>query len=204
MHATPLPTADLADEYGDHLRVCDVQFTSYGAVRSFSGPIRTVVCHDDNALLQALLREPGNGHVVVVDGRASLHTALLGDLMAERARDNGWAGVVIHGAIRDVVESDFRAGCPVLAVSVEEPAAGEVPPALAAAAEAFEDWERLLAEALREHGADPERAPGLAALIVASVEGAIAMCRAKRSMRPLDQVAQQLETLIAGALDRAA
>lgn len=107
-----------------------------------------------------------------------------------------WRGIV--------VESDFRAGCPVLAVSVEEPAAGEVPPALAAAAEAFEDWERLLAEALREHGADPERAPGLAALIVASVEGAIAMCRAKRSMRPLDQVAQQLETLIAGALDRAA
>ncbi|GGZ45024.1 TetR/AcrR family transcriptional regulator [Streptomyces bluensis] len=107
-----------------------------------------------------------------------------------------WRGIV--------VESDFRAGCPVLAVSVEEPAAGEVPPALAAAAEAFEDWERLLAEALREHGADPERAPGLAALIVASVEGAIAMCRAKRSMRPLDQVAQQLEALIAGALDRAA
>ncbi|GGZ45050.1 ribonuclease E activity regulator RraA [Streptomyces bluensis] len=102
MHATPLPTADLADEYGDHLRVCDVQFTSYGAVRSFSGPIRTVACHDDNALLHTLLREPGNGHVVVVDGRASLHTALLGDLMAERARDNGWAGVVIHGAIRDV------------------------------------------------------------------------------------------------------
>ncbi|MPY49270.1 RraA family protein [Streptomyces acidicola] len=73
MHATPLPTADLADEYGDQLRVCDVQFTSYGAVRSFSGPIRT--------------------------GR----TALLGDLMAERARDNGWAGVVIHGALRDAV-----------------------------------------------------------------------------------------------------
>ncbi|MFJ9588369.1 TetR/AcrR family transcriptional regulator [Streptomyces acidicola] len=107
-----------------------------------------------------------------------------------------WRGIV--------VESDFRAGCPVLAVSVEEPPADEIPPALAAAAEAFEDWERLLAEALREHGADPERAPGLAALIVASVEGAIAMCRAKRSMQPLDRVAQQLEALIADALDRPA
>lgn len=104
-----------------------------------------------------------------------------------------WRGIV--------VESDFRAGCPVLAVSVEEPSAGEVPPALAAAAEAFEGWERLLAQALREHGADRERAPALAALVVASVEGAIAMCRAKRSTRPLDQVAQQLEALIAAALD---
>ncbi|WP_405884549.1 TetR/AcrR family transcriptional regulator [Streptomyces sp. NBC_01136] len=107
-----------------------------------------------------------------------------------------WRGVV--------VESEFRAGCPVLAVSVEEPPVDEIPPALAAAAEAFEDWERLLAQSLRDQGADPEQAPGLAALIVASVEGAIAMCRAKRSMQPLDQVAQQLEALIDGALDRRA
>ncbi|MGW1752233.1 TetR/AcrR family transcriptional regulator [Streptomyces sp. NPDC002092] len=104
-----------------------------------------------------------------------------------------WRGIVL--------ESDFRAGCPVLAVSVEEPPADETPPSLTAAAEAFETWEQLLAEALRKHGADNEQAPGLAALIVASVEGAIAMCRAKRSMQPLDQVAQQLERLIAGALD---
>ncbi|MCD9880772.1 TetR/AcrR family transcriptional regulator [Streptomyces guryensis] len=104
-----------------------------------------------------------------------------------------WRGIVI--------ESDFRAGCPVLAVSVEEPPAGEMPPALTAAAEAFEDWEQLLAEALRKHGVDGDQARGLAALIVASVEGAIAMCRAKRSMQPLDRVARQLETLIAGVLD---
>lgn len=107
-----------------------------------------------------------------------------------------WRGIV--------VESGFRAGCPVLAVSVEEPPAGEVPPALQAAAEAFETWERLLTDALREHGADPERAEGLAALVVASVEGATAMCRAKRSAHPLDLVAQQLEALIVGALDRPA
>ncbi|MGI5379682.1 TetR/AcrR family transcriptional regulator [Streptomyces sp. CA-251387] len=107
-----------------------------------------------------------------------------------------WRGIV--------VESDFRAGCPVLAVSVEEPPADELPPALVAAAEAFQDWERLLVETLCAHGADPERAPGLAALIVASVEGAIAMCRAKRSMQPLDQVAQQLEELILSAVGRPA
>ncbi|QIY96561.1 TetR/AcrR family transcriptional regulator [Streptomyces sp. S1D4-11] len=104
-----------------------------------------------------------------------------------------WRGIVLA--------SDFRAGCPVLAVAVEEPPADETPPALVAATEAFDRWEQLLAEALREHGAAPGQAPGLATLVVASVEGAIAMCRAKRSMEPLDQVAQQLEALILGALD---
>ena len=98
---TPIPTADLVDEYGDELRVCDVQFTSYGAALSFAGPVRTVSGTEDNALLHALLRAPGEGCVVVVDGGASLRTALLGDLMAGRARDNGWAGVVIYGAVRD-------------------------------------------------------------------------------------------------------
>jgi AcrR family transcriptional regulator len=104
-----------------------------------------------------------------------------------------WRGIV--------VESDFRAGCPVLAVAVEEPPADEVPPALLAAAEAFEDWERLLADALCGHGVASDRAPGLAALVVAGVEGATAMCRAKRSAQPLDQVAEQLEAVITGALD---
>jgi len=103
-----------------------------------------------------------------------------------------WRGIV--------VDSDYRAGCPVLAVSVEEPPVDQIPPALLAAAEMFEDWERLLADSLRAHGADPDRAAGLAALVVASVEGATAMCRAKRSAQPLDQVAQQLEGLIVGAI----
>ncbi|MDX2939366.1 S-adenosylmethionine--2-demethylmenaquinone methyltransferase [Streptomyces ipomoeae] len=80
MPVTPIPTADLFDRYGDQLRVCDMRFTSYGAVRSFAGPVRTVSCHEDNALLHALLREPGDGAVVVVDGGASPRTALLADV----------------------------------------------------------------------------------------------------------------------------
>ncbi|MFD4604433.1 TetR/AcrR family transcriptional regulator [Streptomyces sp. NPDC058464] len=104
-----------------------------------------------------------------------------------------WRGIV--------VASDFRAGCPVLAVAVEEPPPGDdVPPALAAAAEAFEGWEGLLAGSLREHGADPDRAAELATLVVASAEGAIAMCRAARDTAPLDRVAGRLEALIEAAL----
>lgn len=89
----------------------------------------------------------------------------------------------------------FRAGCPVLAVAIEEPAVEEVPAAVTAAAGVFTSWETLLADALREHGADGQQAAQIATLIVAAVEGAIAMCRATGSTRPLDQITPQLETL---------
>lgn len=91
---------------------------------------------------------------------------------------------------RIVVESDFHAGCPVLAVAIEEPPADEIPPALAAAAEVFELWETLLADSLREHGAEAEQAAQLATLVVAAVEGTVAMCRARRSTQPLDRTAE--------------
>ncbi|MFB8137892.1 TetR/AcrR family transcriptional regulator [Streptomyces mirabilis] len=99
-----------------------------------------------------------------------------------------------------VVESDFHAGCPVLAVAIEEPPTDEIPPALAAAAEVFEQWEDLLAASLREHGAEAGQATQLATLIVAAVEGTVAMCRAKRSTVPLDRTAEQLQVLIAAAI----
>jgi AcrR family transcriptional regulator len=95
-----------------------------------------------------------------------------------------------------VVDSDFRAGCPVLAVSVEEPPADEPSTAVLAAADVFTEWENLLAGSLREHGAEPRQAAQLATLIVAAVEGTVAMCRAKRSTEPLDRVAAQLQGLI--------
>ncbi|MFI8193468.1 ribonuclease E activity regulator RraA [Streptomyces sp. NPDC085946] len=98
---TPVPTADLVDRYGTDLRVCDVQFRQFGAHRGFAGPVRTVSCHEDNGLLRDLLRTPGDGAVLVVDGGGSLRTALVGDLIAGAAQDNGWAGLVLHGAVRD-------------------------------------------------------------------------------------------------------
>ncbi|WNF00277.1 ribonuclease E activity regulator RraA [Streptomyces luomodiensis] len=100
---TPLPTADLVDQYGADLRVCDLQFRQFGGHRGFAGPVRTVSCHEDNGLLRDLLRTPGDGGVPVVDGGGSLRTALVGDLIAGAAQDNGWAGLVLHGAVRDSV-----------------------------------------------------------------------------------------------------
>lgn len=87
-----------------------------------------------------------------------------------------------------------------LAVSIEEPPTDEIPPAVLAAAEAFDSWEKLLATSLREHGVEAEQAAQLATLVVAAVEGTVAMCRAKRSTQPLDHTAEQLQALIAAAV----
>ncbi|GAQ72711.1 putative HTH-type transcriptional regulator [Streptomyces turgidiscabies] len=100
-----------------------------------------------------------------------------------------------------VVDSDFRAGCPVLAVSVEESPTDEPTTALLAAADVFTEWENLLAGSLREHGVEARRAAQLATLVVAAVEGTVAMCRAKRSAQPLDDTAEQLQVLILSAIE---
>ena len=95
------PTADLVDEIGDTVRSCDLQFTQYGGNREFVGRVTTVKCFQDNALLKSILGESNPGGVLVVDGAGSVHTALVGDLIAELGRSNGWVGIIINGAIRD-------------------------------------------------------------------------------------------------------
>ena len=95
------PTADLVDDIGPDVRSCDVQFRQFGARTQFAGPVTTVRCLQDNALLKSVLSTPGDGGVLVIDGEGSLHTALVGDLIAGLAHSNGWAGLIVHGAVRD-------------------------------------------------------------------------------------------------------
>ncbi|GFG53742.1 S-adenosylmethionine--2-demethylmenaquinone methyltransferase [Mycolicibacterium agri] len=101
MSIQPRPTADLVDEIGADVRSCDLQLRQFGGRSQFAGPITTVKCFEDNTLLKSVLSEPGNGAVLVVDGDGSLHTALVGDLIAGLGVDNGWAGLIINGAVRD-------------------------------------------------------------------------------------------------------
>jgi regulator of ribonuclease activity A len=96
-------TADLVDAHADVVQSCDAQFRQYGGRVRFHGPIRTIKSPEDNALVKQTLATPGNGAVLVIDGAASLRCALVGDLMAGAAQKNGWAGLVIWGAIRDAV-----------------------------------------------------------------------------------------------------
>jgi regulator of ribonuclease activity A len=95
-------TADLVDAHEAELQSCEVQFRSFGARRAFHGAIRTVRAYEDNVLVRQVLSTPGEGAVLVVDGGGSLRRALVGDVIAGLAVDNGWSGLVIFGAVRDV------------------------------------------------------------------------------------------------------
>ena len=100
---TDFSTPDLSDENPQALAL-ELQFGNYGARRSFGGAAVTIKCHEDNSAVKQAVQEPGDGRVLVVDGGGSLRRALLGDMLAEAASTNGWAGLVINGVIRDVGE----------------------------------------------------------------------------------------------------
>ncbi|MDR0365873.1 MAG: ribonuclease E activity regulator RraA [Bifidobacteriaceae bacterium] len=95
-------TPDLADQFPDTVKVVAAGFATYGGREAFGGPARTVRCFEDNSKVKELAGQPGKGCVMVVDGAESLRKALLGDMIAAAAADNGWAGFVIAGAVRDV------------------------------------------------------------------------------------------------------
>jgi regulator of ribonuclease activity A len=93
-------TADLLDEHPD-AAVCTLALRQFGGVASVDGEIATVRCFEDNVLVRQRVSEPGAGRVLVVDGGGSLRVALVGDNIASLARGNGWAGLIIHGCVRD-------------------------------------------------------------------------------------------------------
>jgi TetR/AcrR family transcriptional regulator, lmrAB and yxaGH operons repressor len=93
-----------------------------------------------------------------------------------------------------LVETDFRTGCPVLAV-----ATGDDPELTETARAIFASWQDLMVEGLVADGVPSERAPGLARMIIASLEGAVAVCRAERSLEPLDEVSSELIALVGAA-----
>ena len=96
-----LSTPDLSD-LNPSAQALPFQFHRFGRKVSCQGPIATVACFEDNSRVKEAVSEPGNGRVLLVDGSGSLRRALTGDLVAASAMENGWAGMVIIGAIRDV------------------------------------------------------------------------------------------------------
>ena len=97
-------TCDLLDD-NPECQVCapnmeGKRFFSYGGNTKFGGEVVTVKCFEDNSRVKELLAthgkdDKGNGKVLVVDGGASMRCALLGDMIAQSAVDNGWAGVIV-------------------------------------------------------------------------------------------------------------
>lgn len=97
---TEFATCDLYDA-DESLQSLSLQLLNFGGRARFTGQVRTISCYRDNGLVKELLNTPGEGSVLVVDGAGSLDSALIGDMIAASAIENGWAGVVIHGAVRD-------------------------------------------------------------------------------------------------------
>ena len=99
-----ISTPDLCDAYEGKVKVLDNIFKDYGGRKSFYGQAVTIKCFEDNSVIKKLVDEPGEGRVIVMDGGGSLRRAILGDMLAENAANNGWAGLVINGCIRDCFE----------------------------------------------------------------------------------------------------
>lgn len=100
-----LKTSDLCDACEAALP-CALPFRGWGQRRAFAGDIRTIRVHDDIGLMRDTVGQPGHGQVLVIDAGGSMNRAVFGDVMAGVANRNGWAGLVIHGAIRDGHEID--------------------------------------------------------------------------------------------------
>lgn len=97
-------TADLCDAHGDIISVCAPVFQDFGALPAFKGPVLTVLAFEDNSKVREMLETPGEGRVLVVDGGGSTRCALVGGNLGVLAEKNGWAGILVHGYVRDAVE----------------------------------------------------------------------------------------------------
>ena len=97
-------TADLSDEFESLVKIAKPLFQDYGQLKSYYGEIATVKVFEDNVLVRKTLESEGRKRVLLVDGGASTRVALVGDQLAQIAYENGWAGIVVNGCIRDSAE----------------------------------------------------------------------------------------------------
>ncbi len=105
----PFSTCDLCDIHEDKLVsgaliVLSPVFQNFGAQRHFAGPAATLKVFEDNVMLRSLLETSGHGRVLVVDAGGSVRCGMVGGNLARLAQQNGWAGIVIDGCVRDVDE----------------------------------------------------------------------------------------------------
>ena len=94
-------TADLCDRFAAELQIGEPAFRDYGGQPRFAGQVATIKCFEDNSRVRDLVAEAGRGRVLVIDAGGSMRRAVLGDMLAQQAVDNGWSGIVVYGCIRD-------------------------------------------------------------------------------------------------------
>jgi TetR/AcrR family transcriptional regulator, lmrAB and yxaGH operons repressor len=170
-----------------------IEATSFSQVIAHSGAPRGSIYHHFPGGKKQLVEEATRyaGDAVV---------ALLSDAV-ERHSDPVAAVDAIADFWRTVLyDSDFTAGCPVLAAMLESE---RLPAAREAARDAFERWEAVYTDILQRAGVPEERARSLASMAISAVEGAVIIARAQHSNAPLERVVGELHTLFHGAIEDA-
>ncbi len=103
VHLPSAATADVCDA-NPNAKFLQCWFSSFGAKKKCSGPVETIETRDDNSLVKSVLAERGAGRVLLIDNKGSTNCAMIGGRLAGLAADNGWLGIVVNGAVRDVDE----------------------------------------------------------------------------------------------------
>ncbi len=93
---------EICDLYASQVKVLELRLSNFGAKQTFYGQIVTLKAFEDNSKVREQVALDGRGKVLVVDSGGSMRHAMLGDMLAEKAAQNGWSGIVINGCIRDV------------------------------------------------------------------------------------------------------
>jgi AcrR family transcriptional regulator len=169
-----------------------VEATSFSQVIAHSGAPRGSIYHHFPGGKAQLVEEATRYAGVVVANIFAAAIQAEDPIAGLNAVVDFWRGV-LH-------DSDFAAGCPVLAASLESNA---LPGAREAARDAFQRFQDLHAQLLERAGVASGRARSLAAVAVSAVEGAIILSRAQRSNAPLDRVLDELLVLFQDALSEA-
>jgi regulator of ribonuclease activity A len=97
-------TADLSDNNADKVQVVQPGLRNFGGRTSFHGKIVTIKAHGDFTKVRENVRSAGDASVLVIDNDGAMDCAMLGDMLAAAAGENGWQGIVINGCIRDSVD----------------------------------------------------------------------------------------------------
>lgn len=97
-----IDTSELCDIYLDQVDVVEPIFSSFGGVSSFFGKVTTVKCFENNGLIAEILEENGEGRVLLIDGGGAVRRALLDASLTQLAVDNGWEGIIVNGAVRQI------------------------------------------------------------------------------------------------------
>ena len=124
-----IDTSELCDLYAEQVDVVEPIFSSFGGVSNFYGKVTTVKCFESNGLIAEVLEENGEGRVLVIDGGGAVRRGLIDAELAQLAVDNGWEGIIVYGAVRQIQQlENLDIGIHALApipVSADEISAGE-------------------------------------------------------------------------------